>query len=502
MATWCKIRFTEKMEEETELMLTTREEIIKACATNPEGIADLLLFLLKENAELKLRVKALEDQLNKNSRNSSKPPSSDGLRKPVPKSMREKGQKPQGGQAGHPGSTLRMVDQPNHVVVHPLNVCSCGCNLAHQSVDHTAKRQVWEIPPLQLEVTEHRVEYKYCPQCQRLVQAAFPEEVSAPVQYGSGLMSLGVYMNNYQFIPYARICEMMIDLFGHSPSESSWVNANRALYEQLAETETEIKARILATPVVHFDETGMRVEGKTQWCHVASTPLYTHYTIHPKRGKEAMIASGVLPTYSGVALHDAWAPYWHFEACFHALCNAHILRELIFLSEQDHRQWAKGMIKLLLAAKKALEAATQTGSSLPVEELNFYLAWYDRVLEVGFAEELRLESTVLAEVPEKKRGKIAQSKSKNLLDRLQTHRLSVLAFLFDPDVPFDNNLAERDERMNKVKQKVSGCFRSQNGASMYARIRGYVSTMKKNAVPILDALHRALIGNALLPSPT
>lgn len=479
------------------ITFSTREEIIHSCATDPDLIGDLLLFLIKENAELKKRVKALEDQINKNSRNSSKPPSSDGLKKPVPKSLREKGKRSVGGQDGHPGRTLRFVDNPDHIIVHPVNTCPCGCNLENVPVSDVARRQVMDIPPLNIESTEHQVEIKRCPTCRAIVKAEFPTGVDSPVQYGPRLKALSVYLNQYQMIPYDRIREFMEDVFDHSLSEATLVTANSNIYGQLKPAEDAIKEQLIASPVVHFDETGMYVNGKRQWTHTASTSKLTHYAVHAKRGKMAMIDTGILPLFTGTAIHDCYDSYWYFVRCLHALCNAHILRELIFVLEQEKQLWAKDMIDLLLEAKAAVDAKRQIGDRLDDVQIADLTNRYHIILKAGFAEDAL--ANPVEPKPPGQRGKQKQSYPKNLLDRLQDRQQEVLRFISDMNVPFDNNLVERDQRMNKVKQKVSGTFRSQEGAKEFCRIRGYISTVKKHSLSVLDALHDAFRGKPFLP---
>ena len=480
------------------IKLTTREEIIYTCLTNPEAIADLLLFLIKENTELKQRVKVLEDQVNKNSRNSSKPPSSDGMKKPVPKSLRETGKKSVGGQDGHPGRTLRMVANPDYIIVHSVDTCPCGCNLKEVPILDMAKRQVFDLPPKRIVVTEHQAEIKRCFDCRTLVKASFPADVNSPVQYGQHLNALSVYLNQYQMLPLDRICDFMKDVFDLSLSEATLLSANANAYKQLAPAEKAIKEQIIASPVVHFDETGMYVNGIRQWCHTASTSKLTHYGVHVNRGKIAMIAMGILPFFRGTAVHDCYDSYWGFLLCLHALCNAHILRELIFVLEQEKQLWAKDMINLLLEAKKAVESKRQIGAIMDITQMADLICRYNRILEMGFAEDL-LCHPIEPKLPGK-RGKQKQSYPKNLLDRLKERQHEVLRFISDMNVPFDNNLVERDQRMNKVKQKVSGTFRSQAGANEFCRIRGYISTVRKYSLSVLDALYDALCGKPFIPN--
>jgi len=460
------------------------EQILKACKEDPASIVTLVTNLLATVQKLEARVKQLEDQVNKNSRNSGKPPSSDGYKKPKPKSLRVKGERSPGGQTGHEGYTLTFSANPDHVVVHPATRCACGHHLEHSPVFRYERRQVHDLPLLRLEVTEHQAEVKSCEICGNVVKGEFPAEVAAPIQYGPRFRATTTYLSQYQLLPYQRVSEVMEDLFEHKPSEGTIVSANRSCYENLELVEREIQGQIVSSPVAHFDETGIRVQGKTQWCHVASTEQYTHYSHHAKRGKEAMDAAGVLPNFRGTAVHDAWAPYFQHDQCDHALCNAHHLRELIFVLEQEKQCWAKAMINLLLEAKSVAES----GEAWTTETISRLAARYDRILDAGRLEDAKQNPPV--EQPVGKRGKPKQSKPKNLLDRLQTHRLSVLTFLCDPSVPFDNNQAERDIRMIKVQQKISGTFRSEQGAKVFCRIRSFISTAKKQSLSIIDALER------------
>lgn len=477
-----------------------REDILKVYEAGPNAVVNLVQGLIREfTAEihaLKERVKTLENQLNQNSRNSGKPPSSDGFKKPKPKSLRTKDGRMPGGQIGHKGHTLEFAADPDHIVVHRAAICSCGHHLKDAPVIRHEKRQVHDLPPFHLEVTEHQAEVKCCLACGNTVKGQFPADVAAPVQYGPKFRATAIYLSQYQLLPYERVSEVMEHLFHHELSEGTLANANQSLYEKLEPVECAIAGAIAESAVAHFDETGMNVQGKTQWCHVACTDQLTHYFVHPNRGQKGMDAAGILPRFQGTAIHDALASYFYYADCHHALCNAHILRELIFVLEQEHEQWAKLMIDLLLEAKSAV----QSHGVLSAEEVARFAKKYDVILNLGLAEDAKLNPPV--EQPAGKRGKSKQSKPKNLLDRLEEHRLAVLTFLCDPDVPFDNNQAERDLRMVKVQQKISGTFRSEQGAKIFCRIRGYISTAKKNACSIIDAIQNALQGNPFVPSPT
>jgi len=441
------------------------------------------------------RVKHLEDQLAKNSRNSSKPPSSDGFQRPAPKSLREKSARPSGGQPGHTGKTLTMVEKPDRTERHRIERCECcGRSLAACPPDGIEKRQVHDLPPLRLIVTEHQAEMKRCP-CGHLNKAAFPEGVNAPVQYGSGIKALAVYCKNYQFLPYERTCELFADLFDCGISEGTLANLISECHERLEAPVRQIKAQIAQAPVAQFDESGARVEKKLWWLHAASTATATYYDIHPKRGAEALDAIGILPDFPGRAIHDFWKPYFGYE-CAHGLCNAHHLRELIFVHEQHRQAWAADMIDCLLDIKAAVAQARPTTDHLTEDQLRDFEARYQRILDDGLA------ANPLSASPapvRKKRGRRKKTKPRNLLERLDEHRQEVLAFMYDFNVPFDNNLAERDIRMMKVQQKISGTFRSEDGAHAFCRIRSYISTARKNALGAMDAIARVFAGNPFVP---
>ena len=444
--------------------------------------------------DFEAQVRQLQDQLAKNSRNSSKPPSTDGFQKPAPKSLREKSRRPSGGQPGHAGQTLTMAGKPDRSVTHRVDACQrCGRSLADLPPDGMEQRQVHDLPPLRLIVTEHQAEIKRCP-CGRLNKAAFPEAVNAPVQYGPGLKAAAVYLKNYQLLPYERTCELPGDLFGCPISEGPLANILGECHARLEQPVQQIKERIAQAPVAHFDESGARVEGKLWWLHAASTPNATCYEIHPKRGSEALDAIGILPDFLGRAMHGFWRPYFGY-GCAHGLCNAHHLRELIFVREQHQPDWAAAMIDCLLDIKPAAAQARPAAGHLTEDQLRAFQARYQSILDQGYAQ------NPLSPAPAgKKRGRRKKTKPRNLLERLDQHRQEALAFMYDFNVPFDNNLAERDIRMMKVQQKISGLFRSQEGAKAFCRIRGYISTARKNAMGALDAIARAFTGVPFVPN--
>jgi transposase len=439
------------------------------------------------------RIKHLEDQLAKNSRNSGKPPSSDGFNRPAPKSLREKSQRPTGGQPGHAGFTLALSDQPDRIQVHKVASCAC-CGASPEEMTCTAveKRQVHDLPPRGLIVTEHQAETRLCA-CGCLNKAVFPPEVSAPVQYGPGVKAAAVYLKNYQLLPYERACELFADLFECPISEGTLANILAECSERLEEPALQIKAQIAKAPVVHFDESGSRVDKKLWWVHVASTATATYYVIHPKRGSEAIDSIDILPGFLGRAIHDFWKPYFGYP-CEHGLCNAHHLRELIFVQEEHHQPWAKSMIACLLAMKAAVDEARPNADALSHFQLRTFRKRYQAIIEDGYRQNPLAQSA-----RGNKRGPEKKTKPRNLLERLDKHRSQVQAFLTDFNVPFDNNQAERDIRMMKVQQKISGLFRSEEGAQAFCRIRSYISTARKNALSALEAIQRIFTGTPFVP---
>lgn len=468
------------------------------------GLIERLLLLQRHVMDLQQQlleqqglIQELRDQLAKDSHNSSKPPSSDGLKKPKTKSLRRKGERPLGGQPGHKGDTLKMVEEPNHLVVHEVAICPhCQADLqAVEPVGHE-RRQVFDLPPVRIEVTEHQAQVKECPSCHQEVKGHFPSEVSQSVQYGPRILAQASYLNNYHFIPLDRTEEVLGDLYGQSPTASVILAASRRLATATQGCLERIKEQIRATQVAHFDESGLRVAGKNHWLHVASTANLTHFHVHQQRGQQGMAAGGILPDFQGQAVHDHWAAYLAFSQSQHRFCNAHHLRELAFIQEQYQQTWAEELAKLLQDGYREVQGTPAPAMSLPLDRLDHYWTRYDAILKDGFAANPPPE-----EPQPKKRGRPKQTPPKNLLDRLQTHKAGVLAFMSDFRVPFDNNLAERDIRMIKVKQKVSGGFRTQGGGETFAAIRSYISTARKQGHNVLHAAHDALVGHPFLPAP-
>jgi transposase len=457
-----------------------------------------IAYLKTENADLKAesakfkdRIKELEGRLNQNSSNSSKPPSSDGFKKRIVNLRKRSGKKP-GGQHGHEGSTLQMVSTPDEIIIHaPSRECKCGCGLNAWEDLPVEVGQVIDIPVIKAKVTEHRKTGFRCKSCGDAFMGDFPLEVCADrIQYGFNIQSLAVYLNQYHFIPYHRLTEMFSGCFGVDLSVGTLVNFMKRTHTKLALFEDILKKALLTSPVLHSDETGVRSEGKTQWTHVVSDGQHTYYYIDAHRGTQAMDKDGVLPHYEGHLVHDRYASYFQYDEMEHGVCNAHLLRELKYLYEEDGCLWAEKMMALLLRAKKHKEENTSVSQAYKTRIENEFTNQVEAQLK---KEEKRRG---LSGKPVR-RGKPKRSKAHNLLLALAKHKRAVLAFIMHEHVPFDNNQAERDLRMIKTKQKISGCFRSQDGAMIFCRIRSYLSTLKKNQMNILNGIQDAIIGNPL-----
>ena len=431
---------------------------------------------------LTARVQELEGRLRKDSHNSSKPPSSDGLSKKSKSLRQASGRKP-GGQFGHGGSTLKRVKHPDVIVEHPLapQCNQCGADLGAQAEGLImVSRQVFDLVRPVLQVTEHRGYEVQCT-CGQHHRSCFPPEVSAPVQYGSVVKSTLVYLTQQQLLPMERTVQLFEDLYGIQLSAGTVQASIGQAARRLAPAHERIAQAVSAAPVVHFDETGQRASARLRWLHTATTPQLTWYGTHDKRGRIAMDAGGILPAFKGVAVHDGWASYREY-ACTHALCNAHHLRELIYLEETTQQPWARKMIDFLRDAKTEADAAKHAHRTVSRKRLARLRRRYGAILTEG-----ERDNPPSTQRP-RRRGRIKQSPAVNLLIRLRQHAQDVLRFLADPRVPFDNNQAERDIRMPKLKQKTSGCFRTVAGADSFAIIRSYLATLRKQSRNVFDAL--------------
>jgi len=458
----------------------------------PESIRSYIRYLESTIQQLQVRVHELEAKLSKDSSNSSKPPSSDGLKR-KPKSLRKQSGKKPGGQQGHVGKGLAQVNNPDIIVTHvPASCTGCGSDLSDVSGATVEQRQVFDIPQPKINVTEHRIEEKKCPCCGELSRALFPENIKGPVQYGDRVRALIAYFSHEHFIPVDRVCEIFEDIFGVSLSPGTCANVDKQLFTNLEVFEASLKAYLLVSHILHFDETGMRCEKKLHWVHVASSQKATLYTMHKKRGQEAMEAGGILPAFQGTAVHDHWFPYFAYSQVKHGLCNAHHLRELTFIYEQEKEDWAKRMYELLIYANKEVENHIEQ-RVLPSQILLQIEQDYQQILTDGFAYQASLPL-----LPTGKRGKQKQRAGKNLLDRLKEKRDCVLRFIHDFSVPFTNNQGERDIRMVKLKQKIGGCFRVFTGGEIFCRIRSYISTARKQGWNIWGALADAIRGSPRL----
>lgn len=462
-----------------------------------DGLRAEIAELRRVNAILQKRVEELEMRLGMNSRNSSKPPSSDGMNKPKPQSLREKSGRNPGGQDGHKGKALEMKKNPDKVIVHGAECCEeCGGSLRGAPIVGIERRQVFDLPPVSLEVVEHRAEQKECPACGCMNTAAFPDGVNAPVQYGQTVRSMAVYLQQHQFLPYERAGELMQDLFGVSICTGTLAKVMIDFAEGVELTAEKIREVVQSSPVVNFDESGVSVEGKLQWIHSASTDKATYYEIHPKRGSEAMDDIDILPNFNGRAIHDFWKPYLEYK-CEHGFCNAHLLRELVFAHEELGQKWAKKMIGFLLRVKEAVEETMATKDCLPRDDIQRFENRYRHILKMGDAETPLPHDTSC----KKKRGRPKKGKARSLLERFERYPKEILAFMYDFRVPFDNNLSERDIRMIKLRQKISGTFRSAEWGKAFCQARSYISTARKNAINVIEAIKGVFAGQPFVPSP-
>ena len=482
--------------------IPNEKEIRTAFAEGEEAVVALFGGVTAQVEELAAQLekqagvlKDLQARLSKNSRNSGKPPSGDGYnKKNRTGSLRKSVRNPNGGQPGHTGHTLKRSENPDHTERYKAEECTdCGISLEDAVAVGEEERQVYDIPAIRIEVTSHRAEIKICSGCGTENRGKFPENVKRGVRYGTGVKTWAAYFGNQHHIPLERTAQVIEDLTGHSVSEASLLKASEELSECVRPSTDAVEELLMNADVLNADETGVRVKGKLHWLHVASTDGVTHYSVHEKRGKEATDEAGILGEFSGTAVHDHWKSYFGYENCGHALCNAHHLRELNFIEKQYGQAWAGDMADLLPEIKEEAEKLKPDRDGFTPEEIGEFERRYDEILRRGFAD------NPFTPPKKKKKGRPKRTPPLNLLIRLRDYRAETLAFMYDFRVPFDNNAAERDVRMMKVKQKVSGCFRTFEGAERFARIRGYISTARKNSKNIFGAIRAAFLGSPFIP---
>ncbi len=445
--------------------IATIEQLLKTEKLSPTMLATIQMLVLI--------IKLMTDKLGLNSRNSSQSPSTDLNRKKIAKKTSSR---KAGGQKGHEGTRLEPIDDPDVTEYIPFDTSKNPSE--HYTDSGVEKRQVVDIHISRI-VTEYQAQVVTDAKGKRWV-APFPNGVTQPIQYGNSIKAQSVYYSLYQLIPYERLQSLFHEIYGIPISMGTLYNFNQEAFKQLSTFESIVKQVLINEDCIHVDETGVNIGGKRVWLHDASNSLWTLFQAHSKRGKEAMDDRGILPHFKGVLCHDHWKPYYKFD-CLHALCNAHHLRELTYAYEQDNQQWAKDMYDFLIHANQVVNEA---GGSLDPPTLALNLKRYRTILE-----QAQLECPIIQPPPNaKKRGRTKQTKSRNLLQRLVDFEDDVLRFMSDNNVPFTNNQGERDIRMTKVQQKISGCFRSQQGADNFCLVRSYLSTCRKHNVGEGDAL--------------
>ncbi len=467
----------------------TRAEAEAFYDLGKEVVVELLL-------QMDERIRRLEERLGMDSTNSSKPPSTDNkLTKTKPQKSLDKTKK-RGGQKGHKGTTLLQSQKPDTIETIKPTICEqCQSSLGEIPAFKITKRQVFDIPKANMTIKEYQGHSAICRCCQHKNHATFPTGVNAPTQYGKNIQSFIAYLHSYQMVPYERITQLIDDLYAHHLSTGSIITMLQKTHEAIRESQAHTKTLLEQSPLLHCDETGISVEGRLHWIHVASTPYLTYFFLHKKRGQDAMDAMGILPTYTGILMHDHWSSYKSYTLGSHSFCNAHHLRELQGISDNEKVQWSKDMHALLIRANNAIiKASSHAQTALSSSKIAQFTNQYDKIISAGMGYYQNHPP-----VSTKKRGRIKQAKGKNLLDRLKHYKRETLRFLNDCTVPFTNNQAERDLRMIKVKEKISGTIASKRGGEYFTFIRGYISTVKKQGAKILEELFNALDGKPFLP---
>ena len=468
--------------------MSRRDELIELCKNEPEKMADLFL-------SLEARIIALEKRLRKNSQNSDKPPSSERLQKPKPPKRQSK--RKAGGQPGHAGKSLKFSAAPDRIVTYVQPNCTkCGHGLRNTPGQVVKRHQEIELPEKLVEIIEHQAIETICPCCAQSNVGEVPTYLRGPVQYGKRFKAFCTYLLVYQLLPYERTGELLATMTGYQPAGGTLKSVLEQAYDTLEPVEAHIRQQLLSAAVAHGDETGIRVDSHTRWMHVFSTSWYTYFFWSFHRGQQAHHVDGLLPDYKGILMHDAYKSYFVFD-CEHALCNAHLLRELVALHEQEPPQlWAWQLHRLLRVAWRMVKTARTQGrtalsrpTQLRIQRL------FDRIIAPAHQQHPHTERQ------QGQRGRIAQSDARNLLDRLIAYKDAYLRFLTDFAVPFDNNLAERDIRMAKLQQKISGSFRTDRGADIFCRIRGYISTLRKQHHDLFSALTSLWLARPFFPVP-
>lgn len=439
-----------------------------------------------ENELLRIENTSLKEQLRKNSNNSSKPPSSDGYSKPAPKSRRTKSGKTVGGQPGHKGTGLHLLHAPDETIECAPEQCEhCGATLESVAGEVAETRYTIDIDVL-VKVTAYQAIRKICGTCHKETVGQFPAGIKATVQYGENLSALAIALNTSGMMSVNRTHEILTGVFGIPISTGTISSMVKRCAEQVEGVVASIKVALSKKSVVHFDETGLRVDSKLHWAHNASDAMLTYITVETKRGREGINSSGILPDFYGTAVHDCWSPYFSYS-CRHALCNAHLLRELAAVTENTQQIWAENFSRLLLHMKETKEKIQAEGiKGMSDDCLQDFSAQYDCLIEAAKAD------NPICTNSDGKRGRPKKGKVRSLIERLENYKAQVCLFAWDFAVPFDNNQAERDIRMLKVKQKVSGCFRTLKGASDFASIMSYLSTARKHGILAFQAVKLAL----------
>ena len=485
--------------------MDNKDLLIEMMTKQISDLTALVQTLTESNAALNETIKELQEtirelqrQLNQNSQNSSKPPSSDGFNKPNPKSLRQKSGKKQGGQKGHPGSHMSIPHEPDEYSRHLPKKC-LSCPHLNECVMNgnvfTCGEKRYEVNAvITTRVTEHQsIHVDSCPCTGESLAGEFPEGIRAYVQYGDSVSVLAGLLSTYGAVSTMRIHVLLGSLLGVSLSTGTITSMVKKCAKKVGSTLETIKSMLIGAKVANFDETGTDVSGKTIWVHNSSTPGLTYQTINAKRGQTGMENNGVLTEFIGIAVHDCWSPYWKYGGVTHAVCNAHLLRELTGVEQYSpEHKWAPAFKALPRSMKRARDKAVIKGKT----ELSYYYLHkfdteYDRLMKL--ADE---ECPLPPDPPQKKKGRKKKGKERSLIERLVALKASVCLFIRNFDVPFDNNQAERDVRNVKTKTKVSGCFRTESGAQDYLDIMSYISTGRKHGVSAYEALTAAFAGNA------